>query len=214
MARTPITSPDDIPVIFSPRDKDNKVKCTKAEIEMRRLEVSRRRMCGQPISKIADELGYSATTIKNDIDALRESKLQIIKNFEQDEFVCESLDIFKKVEEEAFYQLYSVPDGDVRKSKFLKDIRDSRKAAIELLQDSGLVRTEPKKIDVAVSIDVLNEWSHEQRTLVSEAILDAAIISEPEKEYVPFDPYADAKKKVENIKMQEVAEFIVDSEES
>ena len=212
MARSPITNPDDIPVIFSPRDKDNKVKCTKAEMEMRRLEVSRRRMCGQPLYKIAEELGYSVATIKNDIDAVRESKLQIIKNFEQDAFVCESLEVFKKVEQEAFYQLYSVPDGDVRKSKFLKDIRDSRKASIDLLQDSGLVRTEPKKIDVAISIDVLKEWSHEQKNLISEAILDAAIIGEVEKEFVPFDPYADAKKKIETMKMKDVAEFIVEGE--
>lgn len=207
MARTPITSPDDVPVIFSPRDKETKVKCTKAEIEMRRVEVARRRLCGQTLSMIAEGLGYSEATIKNDIEAIQESNIQIIQNFSQEEFVCESLEVFKKVEQEAFSQLYEVPDGDVRKSKFLKDIRDSRKASIELLQDSGLVRTEPKKIDVAVSVDVLNHWSSEQRTLVSSAILDAAIIGEVEEEYVPFDPYADAKKKAEEIDLDAIAQF-------
>ena len=213
MPRTPITNPDDMPVIFSPRDKETKVKCTKAEIEMRRIEVARRRLCGQTISMIADGLGYSEATIKNDIDAVQQSNIQIVKNFDQDSFVCESLEIYRKVEQEAFSQLYEVPDGDVRKSKFLKDIRDSRKASIELLQDSGLVRKEPKKIDVAISVDVLDKWSNEQRTLVSSAILDAAIIGEVEEEYVPFDPYAEVKKREEEIDLDSIAEFMDDEDE-
>ena len=208
MSRTPITNPDDVPVIFSPRDKESKVKCTKSEMEMRRIEVSRRRLCGQTISMIAEGLGYSDATIRNDIDAIQESNIQIVKNFDQDGFVCESLEVFRKVEQEAFSQLYEVPDGDVRKSKFLKDIRDSRKASIELLQESGLVRKEPKKIDVAISVDVLNSWSSEQRTLVSSAILDAAIIGDVEEEHVPFDPYADVKKKSQEINLEEIAEFV------
>lgn len=212
MPRTPITNPDDVPVLFSPRDKENKVKCTKAEMEMRRIEVARRRLCGQSISIIAEGLGYSEATIKNDIDAVQESNIQVIKNFDQAEFVCESLEVFKRVEQEAFTQLYEVPDGDMRKSKFLKDIRDSRKASIDLLQDSGLVRTEPKKIDVAVSVDVLNSWSSEQRTMVSSAILDAAIIGEVEEEHVPFDPYADAKKKAQELDLEDIAEFSDDTE--
>ena len=116
MPRTPITNPDDVPVIFSPRDKDTKVKCTKSEMEMRRIEVARRRLCGEPISLIAQGLGYSEATIKNDIDAIQESNIQVVRNFDQEGFVCESLEVFRKVEQEAFSQLYEVPDGDVRKS--------------------------------------------------------------------------------------------------
>ena len=94
----------------------------------------------------------------------------------------------------------------------MKDIRDSRKASIELLQESGLVRKEPKKIDVAVSVDVLNSWSQEQRTLVSSAILDAAIIGEIEEEHVPFDPYADVKNRAKDIDLEEIADFVEDEE--
>jgi hypothetical protein len=210
MPRQPITDVNDIPEIFSPRDKESKVKCTQAEMEMRRLEVSRRRLCGQPLHQIANELGYSVVTISKDIAAIQESNIQLIQNFEQEDFISESLEVYKKVEREAFTQLYEVPDGDVRKSKFLKDIRDTRKATIELLQDSGLVRKEPKKIDVDISIDVLNHWTSEQKTLVCDAILDAAVIGPVEEDEALFDPYADALKQAQNV--EGAAEFIEQEE--
>lgn len=210
MPRQPITDVNDIPEIFPPRDKESKVKCTQAEMEMRRLEVSRRRLCGEPIHQIANELGYSIVTISKDIAAIHESNIQLIQNFEQEDFISESLEVYKRVEREAFMQLYEVPDGDVRKSKFLKDIRDTRKATIELLQDSGLVRKEPKKIDVDISIDVLNHWTAAQKTLVCDAILDAAVIGSVEEDEEPFDPYADALQKSQDV--EGAAEFIEQEE--
>ena len=133
MPRKPITDPTEVPTLFEPRERSPKSKCTQEEMEMRRLEVARRRLQGQSVSNIARDLNYSPATIRNDIEALQDANVKYITGFNQVDFVGESLNVYRSLESEAFRQIDSVPIGDSRRSKFIKDARDSRSAMVKLL---------------------------------------------------------------------------------
>jgi len=207
MPRKPITDPTEVPTLFEPRERSPKSKCTQEEMEMRRLEVARRRLQGQSVSNIARDLNYSPATIRNDIEALQDANVKYITGFNQVDFVGESLNVYRSLESEAFRQIDSVPIGDSRRSKFIKDARDSRSAMVKLLQESGLLHREAQKLDVAVSVAVLDNWSIQQREMVAASILDAAIVGPEEILEEAVDPYEEAKKKFEHIDINSVAEF-------
>ena len=213
MPRIPITDENNIPVLFEGRERGGKTKCTNAEIELRRLEVVGRRLRGETITSIARELGFSPVTIKSDIDAVATLNLQYVTDFSQTDFVGETLEVYKQLEKKAFAQLDAVPRGDSRKAKFMQDIRSNRKAMIEILQESGLLHKEPKKVDIAVSMDVLNQWSTAQKDLIAGSILDAAILEGAVLEEKPLSVYDRVKRdNAKDIDIDDIAEFSDDDE--
>jgi len=207
MPRTPITDESNVPTLFGGRERGNKTKCTNSEIELRRLEVVSRRLQGETITHIAKELGFSPVTIKNDIDAISSLNLQYVSDFSQSDFVGETLEVYRELEKLAFAQLNAVPRGDSRKAKFMQDIRSNRKAMIEILQDSGLLHKEPKKVDIAVSMEVLKQWSPEQKSLIAGSIIDAAMIEGEIITTEEPDQYAQARAAADDIDIDEIAEF-------
>ena len=206
MPRTPITDENDIPTLFEGREQGGN-RCTNSEIELRRLEVIGRRLRGETITQIARDLGFTPVTIKNDIDAISSLNLQYVSDFNQADFVGDTLEVYRELEKEAFTQLGAVPRGDSRKAKFMKDIRDNRKAMIEILQESGLLHKEPKKVDIAVSMEVLKHWSPEQRSIIAGSIIDAAIIEGEVVEEEKLSVYERAKQQAESIDIDAIAEF-------
>ena len=205
MARTPVKSSDD------PEDSSTKntlVVNTEKAVELRRIEVIRRRLRGETITSISDALGCSVGTINNDIKAIREANNASVVSFNQEDYVGETLQTFKKIEEEAWRQVFALDVGDSRKAKFLDSIRATRKEAIKLLQSSGLLHKEAQKVEVQVTSEVINNWSSDQKMLVADAVLEAAIIDvsieEVEEEFNSLPP------KDLDLQLEDIAEFLDD----
>jgi len=205
MARKPVTSTDDLEEVGG---KTSLVVNTERSVELRRIEVIRRRLRGETIIAIADTLGCSVGTINNDIKAIRDSNAELVSQFSQKDYVGETLQTFQKIEEEAWRQVFALDVGDSRKAKFLDSIRSTRKEAIKLLQSSGLLHKEAEKVEVQVTSEVINTWSSDQKMLVADALVEAAIIdvevAEEEEEFNSL-PSRD-----EDLQLDDIAEFLDD----
>ena len=95
-------------------------------------------------------------------------------------------------------------DGDARKAKFLDSVRASRKEQIKLLQNSGLLHKEANKVEVQVTSDVLNTWSDDQKQMVADALVDAAIL---DAEEILELPEYNSMPKEEEVVFEDVADF-------
>ena len=205
MARTPITSLEDLekePI------KKSLILNTDKVVELRRIDIIRRRLRGETIAVIADSLGCSVSTINNDIKAIRESNQSWVKEFDQGSYIGDTLQTFKKIEEEAWFQVFSLDIGDSRKAKFLDSIRATRKEAIKLLQSSGLLHKEAQKVEVQISANVIDNWSSDQKMLVADALVEAAIIDVEHEPVV--EEFNSLPLKSESLELDDIAEFLDD----
>lgn len=202
MARTPVTSSDDLEE--HGKRKSLIVNPDKA-IELRRVDVIRRRLRGETIASIADSLDCSVSTINNDLKAIRAANNSVVKEFNQEDYIGETLQTFKKIEEESWMQVFSLGIGDSRKAKFLDSIRATRKEAIKLLQSSGLLHKEAEKVEIQVTSEVINGWSSDQKMLVADAVVEAAIIdADFEEAEAEFDSLPKPSK---NVTLDDIAVF-------
>ena len=181
MTRTPVTSKDDL----EKEDSQKTLLSPRELVELRRIDVVRRRLQGQSVAVIAKDLGESTSVIYNDIKSIRESNEKYTSDFNQDEFIGESLDVFRKIEEESWEQVFTLDKGDARKAKFLDSVRSSRREQIKLLQNSGMLHKEAEKLEVHVSADIIGGWSDDQKHMVADAIVEAAIMDGSPKELGP-----------------------------
>ena len=204
MARTPIKSPEDLE---TNKEKREMTTSTDRLIEMRRLDVIRRRLRGETISSIAHALKCSVGTINNDLKAIRAANKSLVRDFKQEDYVGETLQTFQKIEEEAWFQVHALDVGDSRKAKFLDSIRATRKEAVKLLQSSGLLHKESEKVEVQITSDVLRSWSSDQKMLVADAVVEAAIIDADFEEEPEFNSLPD---KTEHLELDDIAEFLDD----
>ena len=205
MTRTPITDPDDLEDIDEDGNNARKMMMSPEEvIEIRRMEVSRRRLRGQPAGTIARALNVSENTIYNDIKAIRDSNLKHVTTFVQEDFIGDTIQTFQRIEQEAWNQVAQLDDGDARKAKFLDSVRASRKEQIKLLQNSGLLHKEANKVEVQVTSDVLNTWSDDQKQMVADALVDAAIL---DAEEILELPEYNSMPKEEEVVFEDVADF-------
>jgi len=205
MTRTPVTDPNDLEGIDEDGSNARSMLMSPEEvIEIRRMEVIRRRLRGQTAGTIARALGVSENTIYNDIKAIRESNLKHVTTFAQEDFIGDTLQTFQRIEQEAWNQVAQLDDGDVRKAKFLDSVRSTRKEQVKLLQSSGLLHKEANKVEVQVTSDVLNTWSDDQKQMVADAVLDAAIL---EAEEILELPEYNSMPKEEEVSFEDVADF-------
>ena len=205
MTRTPVTDPNDLEGIDEDGSNARSMLMSPEEvIELRRMEVIRRRLRGQTAGTIARALGVSENTIYNDIKAIRESNLKHVTTFAQEDFIGDTLQTFQRIEQEAWNQVAQLDDGDVRKAKFLDSVRSTRKEQVKLLQSSGLLHKEANKVEVQVTTDVLNTWSDDQKQMVADAVLDAAIL---DAEEILELPEYNSMPKEEEVSFEDVADF-------
>ena len=205
MTRTPITDPDDLEDIDEDGNNARKMMMSPEEvIEIRRMEVIRRRLRGQTAGTIARALNVSENTIYNDIKAIRDSNLKHVTTFVQEDFIGDTIQTFQRIEQEAWNQVAQLDDGDARKAKFLDSVRASRKEQIKLLQNSGLLHKAANKVEVQVTSDVLNTWSDDQKQMVADALVDAAIL---DAEEILELPEYNSMPKEEEVVFEDVADF-------
>ena len=208
MTRTPVTNPDDLEDLDDDAGNASQMMMSPEEaIEIRRIEVIRRRLRGQTAGTIARALNVSENTIYNDIRAIRESNAKHVTTFVQEDFIGDTMQTFRRIEQEAWNQVEQLDDGDARKAKFLDSVRASRKEQIKLLQNSGLLHKEAKKVEVQVISDILGNWSEDQKQLVADAVVDAAILDTEELTALPEH---DSMPKEEDVDFEDIAEFLVD----
>ena len=204
MARTPVKSPDDLDNHAS---RKSLIVNPERAIELRRIEVIRRRLRGETISGIASALNCSVSTVNNDIKAIRDVNSAAVKDFNQEDYIGETLQTFKKIEEESWHQVFALDTGDSRKAKFLDSIRATRKEAVKLLQNSGLLHKEAERVEVQVTSEVISDWSVDQKMLVAGAVIDAAIIDvEPEE----VEEFNSLPIKDEDLDLDDIATFVDD----
>mgnify|MGYP005820582849 FL=1 len=208
MTRTPVTNPDDLEDLDDDAGNASQMMMSPEEaIEIRRIEVIRRRLRGQTAGTIARALNVSENTIYNDIRAIRESNAKHVTTFVQEDFIGDTMQTFRRIEQEAWNQVEQLDDGDARKAKFLDSVRASRKEQIKLLQNSGLLHKEAKKVEVQVISDILGNWSEDQKQLVADAVVDAAILDTEELTALPEH---DSMPKEEDVDFEDIAEFLDD----
>ncbi len=205
MTRTPVTDPNDLENIDEDGSNARSMLMSPEEvIELRRMEVIRRRLRGQTAGTIARALSVSENTVYNDIKAIRDSNLKHVTTFAQEDFIGDTLQTFQRIEQEAWNQVAQLDDGDARKAKFLDSVRSTRKEQIKLLQSSGLLHKEANKVEVQVTSDVLNAWSDDQKQMVADAVLDAAIL---DAEEILELPEYNSMPKEEAVSFEDVADF-------
>jgi hypothetical protein len=203
MARTPVKSSDDLEE--HGRRKSLIVNPDRA-IELRRVDIIRRRLRGETISSIASSLGCSVSTVNNDLKVIRDANNSVVKDFNQEDYIGDTLQTFKKIEEESWMQVFALDTGDSRKAKFLDSIRATRKEAVKLLQSSGLLHKEAQKVEIQVTSEVINGWSSDQKMLVADAVIEAAIIDVDVVEAQPeFDSLPN---KNEDVNFEDLATFM------
>jgi len=205
MTRTPIIDPDDLEDLDVDETNARQMMMSPEEvIEIRRMEVIRRRLRGQTAGTIARALNVSENTIYNDIKAIRESNAKHVTTFVQEDFIGDTIQTFRRIEQEAWDQVAQLDDGDARKAKFLDSVRASRKEQIKLLQNSGLLHKEATKVEVQLTSDILGTWSDDQKQLVADAVVDAAIL---DAEEILELPEHDSMPKEEDISFEDMADF-------
>jgi len=175
MVRTPVITPDDL------EDQDFKgnkklLMSANEAVELRRLEVVRRRLKGQTVYTIAKSLNCSENTVYNDIKAIREANAKYVQSFSQDDFIGDTLETYKKIEQEAWDQVFFLDKGDSRKAKFLDTVKATRKEQVKLLQSSGLLHKEASKVEIQLTTEAISDWSDDQKKMVADAVLEAAIV--------------------------------------
>jgi hypothetical protein len=190
------------------RTHDNLMMSPTRVIEMRRLDIIRRKLRGETIHIIAHALGVSVPTIVSDLKAIRSMNGELVKDFDQETYVGETLATYKKIEEEAWVQVFALDIGDSRKAKFLDSIRATRKEAVSLLQSSGLLHKEAEKVEVQLTANVISDWSDEQKLLIADAVVEAAII-DVEATSSPKD-FNSLPAPEENLELEDIAEFLED----
>lgn len=206
MARTPVNTPEELKdVDFNLKPGKKLLMSNDEVVELRRLEVIRRRLKGQTVLIIAKALSCSENTIYNDIKAIREANSKYVSEFRQEDFIGDTLDTYRRIESEAWDQVFFLDRGDSRKAKFLDMVKNSRKEQIKLLQSSGLLHKEAEKVEVQLTTEVINDWSDDQKQLVADAILEASIVDvdeQADEEVLSLPPVTPTSS------FEEIAEFI------
>jgi hypothetical protein len=205
MARTPVKSPSDLE---NHGIKKSLIANPDKAIELRRIEVIRRRLRGETISGISSALGCSVSTINNDIKAIRDANASVIEDFNQEDYIGDTLQTFKKIEEESWVQVFALDTGDSRKAKFLDSIRATRKEAIKLLQSSGLLHKEAERVEVQITSEVISDWSVDQKMLVADALIEASIIDVEIEDVEP--EFNSLPNKREDLDLDDIAVFVKD----
>jgi len=182
MSRTPVTKKD--------KDREelkrNLAMTQKDRLDRRCLNIIKLRLQGLTVDEVAERLNITTATVGNSIQRIRKANSKYVENFNQKDFVGETLSVYNTIEQDAWAQLDSLPLGDARRSKFLSAVRDSRKEQVKLLQNSGLLHKEAEKVEVQVTTHAIDEWSDDQKKKISEAMVEASLddfiaLPEPEK---------------------------------
>jgi hypothetical protein len=149
--------------------------------EERRKEVRRLRMRNLSKSAIAKALGVSALTIGKDLEIITKENIERAVGSDQNAYIGDSISLFEEVEAQAWQDYEGVAVGHTNRAKFLDVIRNSRKDAINLKQNLGLLYKEPDKKSVRATVEL--DWAPQVKQLVSDAILEQHLkgsLPEPE----------------------------------
>ena len=199
MSRTPVTSKDDDRL----KQKQGLMLRSEDVIERRRLHVIQLRLQGLTTAEVATRLGVSSDTIVKDIEAIRASNNKYVEEFNQKDFVGDTLNVYNAIEKDAWAQVAILPEGDSRRVKFLDSVRNSRKEQIKLLQNSGLLHKEAEKVEVQLTAQVIENWTDEQKLRISEAMVEASL-----EDFIPLPVAKEIKlPSKEDIKLEDFAEF-------
>jgi DNA-binding CsgD family transcriptional regulator len=186
MARTPVTSKDDDRL----KQKQLLMMTHQDVIERRRINVIQLRLQGLTTAEVAKRLSVSTDTVAKDIEAIRKANNKYVEEFNQKDFVGDTLNVYSAIEKDAWAQVATLPQGDSRRVKFLDAVRNTRKEQIKLLQNSGLLHKEAEKVEVQITTQVIDGWTDEQKLLISEAMVEASLddfiaLPEPKEIKIP-----------------------------
>ena len=77
-----------------------------------------------------------------------------------------------------------------------------------MLQSSGLLHKEAQKVEVQISANVIDNWSSDQKMLVADALVEAAIIDVEHKPVA--EEFNSLPLKPESLELDDIAEFLDD----
>lgn len=160
-------------------------KSTDYEIQERRTKVQRLRLRGLSAGSIAKLLGITPITVKRDLEAIQRVNVAQIDEFQQNQFVGESLVVFNEIMERGWSEYSSVPEGHPMRIKSLDLIRTTQNDKLRVLQETGMVRREPAILEHRLSFDL--PWDEEVKHAVAEALLHRRLVPqlpEPTPDYL------------------------------
>jgi len=165
-------------------------------IEERREDVFRRRIRGETRKEIATELGVSLGTVKNDLTIMRQRNAEYVTEYQQNEFVGQSMAVFEEIAQKAWDE-YDKATNTTGKLKSLDLVRNLTKDQIRLLQEVGLLKVRDSGKDDASEamktfLDNLNKRARQR--LISGAV-QAALptnLEEPTLDDIVTNPLDDS----------------------
>ena len=170
------------------------------DLDDRRREVEKLRLRGLSATAISKLLNVSQKTIYRDLEVIRETNLSLVSVTEKDEHLANALTRYREVEERAWAEYHSAPEGTPVRIKALDLIRVTQSDKIKALRDTGFIQTQAQQVEVRVEHKLEEVWSPELQAEVAQAMLDRALtpqLAEP----IPESDVIDAEiVETENLK--------------
>ena len=162
-------------------------RVSKSVTEERRRQVWRFQQQGLPPSDIAVLLGVNIKTVQKDIQANDKNLKGTLGNFDKAHFIGDTLRLYEELEQQAHQEFDACEEGSRERAAALKQIKEFRKARIELLQELGVVRKKGSAAGAGNTVNILSlqNWGEDTRQEVAKIILNKELEELPEPELDP-----------------------------
>lgn len=150
-----------------------KRRSTKYELAQRRKEVERLRLRGLGIAAIAKLMEMSQSAVSNDLEEIRRENAARFKEFDQRQYVADSVSHFETLQQSAWAEYYKAETPQQR-LKALDLVRSIENDKIKALRDTGIVQggdEGPREVTHTHRLD----WSREMRENVARALLEQGL---------------------------------------
>ena len=166
------------------------------EIMLRRQQVQRLRLRGLSISEIAKQLSVSFLTAQKDLEAVSKTNQDHVDQFQQSQFVGESMEIFDDLRQRAWDEYNSADPGSKIRLQSLDLIRVIQHDKFKALQDTGLIQKAAQQVEHTHTMAL--PWTDEIKLAVIDKLLQSQLSTQlslptPDPDHVPGKNIIDAE---------------------
>jgi len=148
-------------------------KSSTYELLQRRQNVQRLRLRGFSLSQIAKQLGISILTAKKDLDEIQKINQEKVNQFQQSQFVGETLVVFDEIIQHAWNEFEHAEPGSKIRLQSLDLIRSTQNDKMKSLQDTGMIHKAPQQVEHKHSLAL--PWDDQMKSAVIDQLLQSQL---------------------------------------
>jgi len=172
-------------------------KMSEHELQERRTKVYRLRLQGISYSNIAKMLNMSVLTVRRDLEHIRKDNQTKIDQFQQNQFVGESLLVFDEIINRAWNEYNSNKEGNPR-LKSLDLIRTTQNDKLRVLQETGMIHKQATAVEHTHVVSL--PWTENVKDAVIQTLLQQKLSPQlaaptPDPNYIEIKHDNDTEKK-------------------